>query len=899
MAGRYYVSTALTTVLSSALGASGNPSVASLPGTWPTNYPFCVLLDWGNSAEEAILVTSAPTGTGPYALPCTRGIDGTTAQAHSAGAQVAHGTTGYEPTLIQENAAAIAALEAGVGGGSVTLAGDLGNTNSDPQVLSTHLTAPLPVNQGGTDSMTQNWQGLLTPTTQTGTYTATPGQLVKANIASASWTLTLPTAPAANAIIGAKIMANATGNTHALTVACGSGDFFEQSGGGTSVTMSLPLQAAAWQYNGGYWTRVSDDLPLGQLSSLYSEKAAVTEYVIYVSASSSASDSNDGLSPGSAKATIAGAKTALGSNAGTIQLGTGTFTLSTADGSGNAASLTEAGTVLRGMGLGLTTISITGTVAWGVVALAQGCTIADMSINIGSGATVTYGCGVSTPGSSGSSEHCKVSNVFVSTAANLTAAFAIGADHAGSGSLDIAWTLLEHCYFNSSATVTNGYLIGNGTTGNVLANTAIACAGGPATYGVTLAGAGIGWYGGGFEATTASDIYISHPSLGDTGLFVGVRSELGCQVLSAGYVGEIGGVTLIDYEAGGFTPTGGSNIIVWNAGGPLTLQGGQYNTTGGTTKFAVNTAPGTPAIAFSARDVITDSANPYPAASAYVQRCILNAQTTNGLTTNPEPIPGFAAVIDNYTPPGMVSTSGEIALSGATSMTSADYGLMHACTVSAAYTVTLPTPVSIAGTQIGVRVKPSSTNLLTLATAAGNIDGSSTRVMWAGESAMLESDGTNWVKIGGKTIPMQGVMALNATQSVASGSVVNVPLTHTYIDNTGLMCDPVTNQYITVQRAANYAVVARVAWASLSALAIRVIVVAYKGGSTPAAQDERYAASGGSPCIGAAGVETFAAGNYCTLSTFQDTGASQTANIGTSAAYGDGTILSLTEIPAW
>jgi len=266
---RYYSSSALPTVLAANLGASGNPSVTALPGTWPTSYPFCCLIDWGDSAEEAILVTSAPTGTGPYSLPCTRGIDGTTAQAHSAGAQVAHGTTGYEPTLIQENAAAIAALEAGVGGGSVTLAGDLGNTNSDPQVLSTHLTAPLPENQGGTGSGTQNWQGLLTPVTQTGTYTATAGQLVKANIASASWTLTLPSAPAANTVVGAKVIANATGNANTLTVQCQGSDVFEQSGGATSTTLSLLSQAAAWQYNSGYWTRLSNDLPLGQLDGRY------------------------------------------------------------------------------------------------------------------------------------------------------------------------------------------------------------------------------------------------------------------------------------------------------------------------------------------------------------------------------------------------------------------------------------------------------------------------------------------------------------------------------------------------------------------------------------------------------------------------------------------------------
>lgn len=110
MAARNYVSTALPTVLAADLGASGNPSVISLPGTWPASFPYPVLLDWGTSAQEAILVTSAPTGTGPYSLPCTRGIDNTTAQAHSAGAQAEHGTTGYEPTQIQALLAAIAAL---------------------------------------------------------------------------------------------------------------------------------------------------------------------------------------------------------------------------------------------------------------------------------------------------------------------------------------------------------------------------------------------------------------------------------------------------------------------------------------------------------------------------------------------------------------------------------------------------------------------------------------------------------------------------------------------------------------------------------------------------------------------------------------------------------------------
>jgi hypothetical protein len=109
----------------------------------------------------------------------------------------------------------------------------------------------------------------LTPTTQTTTYTATPGQLVKANIASSSWTMKLPNAPANNTIAGAKVIAQATGTQNTLTVACQGSDVFEQSGGGTSTTMSLLDQAAAWQYNSGYWTRVSDDLPLSQLDARY------------------------------------------------------------------------------------------------------------------------------------------------------------------------------------------------------------------------------------------------------------------------------------------------------------------------------------------------------------------------------------------------------------------------------------------------------------------------------------------------------------------------------------------------------------------------------------------------------------------------------------------------------
>src|ERR1700689_5704346 len=89
---RYYSSVAVPTYLKSSVGSSGNPQVAAITGL-PSSYPFTMLLDWGLSTQEAISVTSAPTGSGPYTLPCTRGIDGTTAQSHSQNAVVVHGVT--------------------------------------------------------------------------------------------------------------------------------------------------------------------------------------------------------------------------------------------------------------------------------------------------------------------------------------------------------------------------------------------------------------------------------------------------------------------------------------------------------------------------------------------------------------------------------------------------------------------------------------------------------------------------------------------------------------------------------------------------------------------------------------------------------------------------------------
>ena len=94
---RYYSSTAVETSLQSSIPAqaqgSSNSSfiVASVSG-FPTSYPYTLIVDPDTSKEEVLTVTSGSSTT----LVVTRGVDGTQAVAHSAGAVVRHGVSARE-----------------------------------------------------------------------------------------------------------------------------------------------------------------------------------------------------------------------------------------------------------------------------------------------------------------------------------------------------------------------------------------------------------------------------------------------------------------------------------------------------------------------------------------------------------------------------------------------------------------------------------------------------------------------------------------------------------------------------------------------------------------------------------------------------------------------------------
>ena len=89
MPRRYYSSIAARTTLSGAINSSVTSiGVASTSG-FPASTPFTLIIDQDSLTEEVVTCT----GVSGTTLTVTRGVDGTTAVAHAAGASVNHGVS--------------------------------------------------------------------------------------------------------------------------------------------------------------------------------------------------------------------------------------------------------------------------------------------------------------------------------------------------------------------------------------------------------------------------------------------------------------------------------------------------------------------------------------------------------------------------------------------------------------------------------------------------------------------------------------------------------------------------------------------------------------------------------------------------------------------------------------
>jgi hypothetical protein len=146
----------------------------------------------------------------------------------------------------------------------------------------------------------------------------------------------------------------------------------------------------------------------------------------------------------------------------------------------------------------------------------------------------------------------------------------------------------------------------------------------------------------------------------------------------------------------------------------------------------------------------------------------------------------------------LVYDPSEISITGATTAT---IGRRHVCSgTSADYTVTLPTASGNTGRLIAFRMSNALTKLVTLdGNSTETIDGLTTRVMWAGESAILISDGSQWCKIAGKSIPLEAVIESRSATSIANITLVRINMTDTIRQSVGTLVD-LTNDRITVPR---------------------------------------------------------------------------------------------------
>jgi len=98
MARRFYSSIAERTTLAGSVDETTTTFIVNAVAGWPASFPYTLLIDTDTVNEEIVQVTARSATT----LTVVRGVDGSSAKAHDAGADVRHGVSGRdfnEPNL--------------------------------------------------------------------------------------------------------------------------------------------------------------------------------------------------------------------------------------------------------------------------------------------------------------------------------------------------------------------------------------------------------------------------------------------------------------------------------------------------------------------------------------------------------------------------------------------------------------------------------------------------------------------------------------------------------------------------------------------------------------------------------------------------------------------------------
>lgn len=243
----------------------------------------------------------------------------------------------------------------------------------------------------------------------------------------------------------------------------------------------------------------------------------------------------------------------------------------------------------------------------------------------------------------------------------------------------------------------------------------------------------------------------------------------------------------------------------------------------------------------------------------------------------------------------------EVPVSGAAVLGASAIGKMHVCSGDSDYALTLPAASGNAGKAIAFRVAWGARAFVTLAgSGAETIHGQAARILWAGEVAILLSDGAGWFKVAGATRPMSATLSLGAVetdnaQSVGSDQTnpfVTVRLDTVVKDPTGRMADAANNRVI-VRRPGAYEVNPQIAWRALPTNVARLITKVRKNGAD-LFHLEASALQNAYPTIGKSAEHDLAAGDFVTLHPYHASGVTQNLYGGPGFTY-----VTVSEKPSW
>ena len=239
MARRYYSSIAAQTTLSASIDSSTSTVPVTAVSGWPSSFPYTLLLDKDTVNEEIVSVTGR-TGT---TLTVTRGVDGSSGIAHSAGTNVQHGVSArdFDETNSFINTAGNITTTL-LADGAVTSAKIADGTIVDADVNASAAIAQSKVATLVTD-LAAKFPLLVATNEKTGSYTLALGDaqgVVEMNVASAN-TLTVPPNSSVAYPVGTSI----------LVVQTGAGQTTIAAGAGVTVNSYIGLDywSMGWMYS--------------------------------------------------------------------------------------------------------------------------------------------------------------------------------------------------------------------------------------------------------------------------------------------------------------------------------------------------------------------------------------------------------------------------------------------------------------------------------------------------------------------------------------------------------------------------------------------------------------------------------------------------------------------------